>query len=172
MTNIAHLYGVLIDSYRVEMERYINGERETHPRPEYIAHLMTLSLLPRLWASSTSLLIRFGAHPTVEQAAERMMDEVAELLEEAQKQTVNGTALAKEAADAYVTIVNLLHAAGVSQEQFDAALDAVMEKNDAKTHRTHRLHMPTQGVERIGRMPTEDRERLLRIQAAQVHEGE
>lgn len=109
------------------------------------------NILNRLWTSSTGLLDRFQAQPSVKQASDRMMSEVLELVIAAHDiYGASTTDIAEEAADVMVTMINILRAACVTQEQFVQALETTMEKNDKKTDATHQLNVHTQGVERIG----------------------
>lgn len=143
---------ILIDCYRVEVEKYHNGERATHPRDEYLNHLAELSLVSRLWASSTGLLDRFNAQPSIKQASDRMMSEVLELVIAAHDTHGASTRdIAEEAADVVVTAINVLRAACVTEEQFAEALESIIRKNDKKNHESHQLNVQTQGVERIGK---------------------
>lgn len=105
--------------------------------------------LTRLWVSSTDLLARFEAHPTIKQAVDRMMSEVAEFIVAANDTYGASTAdIAEEAADVCVTVINVLRAANVSDSVFYEGLETVMASNDKKTDKTHQRSAQN-GVERL-----------------------
>jgi NTP pyrophosphatase (non-canonical NTP hydrolase) len=109
------------------------------------------SMLDRLWKSSTGLLKRFDARPSVKQAVERMMSEIVELIvaaHDTDDAVFEAEDIAKEAADVWVTVINVLNATGVSQEQLETAIEAVMDSNDKKDHTSYRRSQQ-HGVERL-----------------------
>lgn len=155
------------DERRAQLARWIHAipmDREAYlhegrvmarpPVDELVDKIMALfadetPLLDRLWVSSTGLLDRFEAQPSVKQASDRMMSEVLELVIAAHDIYGSSTGdIAEEAADVVVTAINVLRAACVTQEQFTEALDAIIRKNDKKDHTTHRRSQQ-QGVERL-----------------------
>jgi phosphoribosyl-ATP pyrophosphohydrolase len=151
----------LLDQYPLERDLYLHdGRRDVSPRDEFadkIECLFDPSLLDRLWVSSTGLMDRFNANPSIKQALDRMMSEVVELIIAAND--TYGTSndeIAQEAADVTVTLINVLRACGIDQEQFVQACEAVIVKNGLKTDKTHQLQVKTQGVERIGEKVTSE----------------
>jgi phosphoribosyl-ATP pyrophosphohydrolase len=112
---------------------------------------MTHNTLDRLWTSSTGLMDRFKANPSIKQALDRMMSEVVELIIAANDPYgTSNDEIAQEAADVTVTLINVLRACGIDQAQFVKACEATIIKNDAKDKDSHQLQVKTQGVERIG----------------------
>lgn len=138
-------YPALEDTYEVKHQGFVylmkTDEFTVIDEPD--------TLLPRLWHSSTDLLDRFGAHPSVKQASDRMLSEVLELVIAAHDPYGTSTdEIAAEAVDMIVTAINVLRACHVTQDQFMNAMEKIIRKNDAKTLESHQLNVQTQGVEK------------------------
>jgi NTP pyrophosphatase (non-canonical NTP hydrolase) len=89
--------------------------------------------------STLDLYQRFSVEPTLKLSARVFREEVDELLEAAN----NGQDLdhvAEEAADVFVTAIGICLAAGVDVEQLIDRTQAVIEKNNSKTHETHHIN--------------------------------
>lgn len=105
--------------------------------------------LQALYASTADLYARFGLDDTLPETRRPFFSEESRELVEASVRvefyreierlrggnidavlTVN---LIEEAADVFVTVVGLLLAHGIDCEDFDAAIQRVIDKNDAKT---------------------------------------
>lgn len=79
---------------------------------------------------------RFDLRLHLPPALEKFQEEAGELVEAA-SQGSSADHIAEEAADVLVTLVGVLHAAGIPPEQWIEQVYAVIEKNRAKTQATH-----------------------------------
>lgn len=105
-----------------------------------------IDALDHLWQSTSDLYERFGLSPSSTPPKSRrkfFMEEVGELIEaSALEEDLPGhrqNGLCEEAADVIVTTLGLLQAHGVALHELEAAIQAVVDKNDAKTLDTHAL---------------------------------
>ena len=89
--------------------------------------------------STLAFYERFGVKPQLEAATLVFEEEVDEFIEAAHDNT-DKDHIAEEAADVFVTVIGLCEAAGVPHEKLIEQIYAVIEKNDAKTHKTHAIN--------------------------------
>lgn len=96
-----------------------------------------------LYRSSRNLIERFEVEEDPDTAWLKFEEEVKELREVIEVDGVEAyydtDALAEEAVDVMVTLINLLGAEGIEIADLSAAMVRVIEKNDAKNHDTHVL---------------------------------
>jgi NTP pyrophosphatase (non-canonical NTP hydrolase) len=89
--------------------------------------------------STQEFYARFGVTQELEAATRVFEEEVREFIESAQAGT-DTDHTAEEAADVIVTVIGLCEAAGVPPEKLIEQMYAVIDKNNAKTHATHRIN--------------------------------
>ena len=104
-------------------------------------------VLQELWDSTVTLHDRFYPnHDIPFEARWRVfMEEVGEFLLAASVATHDETIqsdeeLAKECADVIVTAMGILMCFGLTYDHLSQAIQAVIEKNDSKTHKTHEVN--------------------------------
>lgn len=85
--------------------------------------------------STSDFYKRFNRKPTLTEAQRIFLEEVGEFLEAVAES--DSFHIAEEAADVIVTIIGMLTAAGVTLQEFEAAMGYVATKNELKTHETH-----------------------------------
>lgn len=94
-------------------------------------------LLKALWDSSSGLYNRFDVYPPDLDAQYRVFhEEIAEFTTELYR----GSHEDKEAVDVLVTMLGCLMAVDVTYEDFAAAIQIVIDKNNSKTHQTHKIN--------------------------------
>lgn len=92
--------------------------------------------LAELIRSTVDLYERFGQQFKLDVQLPIFQEEVRELIEAAQEQSSTDH-IAEEAGDVFVTAIGLALAAGANPEQLIRQSQAVIAKNDAKTHQSH-----------------------------------
>ena len=95
--------------------------------------------LKELIRSTVDLYDRFGQKFNIAAQLPIFEEEVRELIEAANDGT-DTSHTAEEAGDVFVTAIGLALAAGATPEQLIAQTQAVIAKNDAKTHETHHVN--------------------------------
>lgn len=89
--------------------------------------------------STLAFYARFDVQPQLDPATLVLQEEVDELIEAAHDGE-GVQRVAEEAADVLVTVIGLCDAAGVSVDDLVTQMYAVIDKNDAKTHKTHAVN--------------------------------
>lgn len=95
--------------------------------------------LQELIRSTMDLYERFDREFNLAAQLPIFEEEVRELIEAAQAGE-NAGHIAEEAGDVFVTAIGLALASGVRREQLIEQVQAVIRKNDAKTHTTHHVN--------------------------------
>lgn len=112
-----------------------------------------MTTLNELWRSSRSLIDRFypQKRPTRSACINKFQEECREFIEELQYNKRN--LIAAELVDVIVTGINAAAEAGVTLEEVMTEMQNVIDKNDAKTDKTHFTHPITGTIERRAKFP-------------------
>jgi NTP pyrophosphatase (non-canonical NTP hydrolase) len=100
---------------------------------------MNTDTLHALIQSTVDLYARFDRPFNRDRQLPIFEEEVRELIEAARDGT-NTAHVAEEAGDVFVTAIGLALAAGATPEQLMQQAQAVIDKNNAKTHATHHVN--------------------------------
>lgn len=104
--------------------------------------MTTNNTLRTLWNSTQNLLSRFGLKAQTDAQLRKVVEEVYEFAVEVNKPEswkLDSESELKEAADVIVTVLSVVQSRGWSFEDLERAVEAVVEKNAAKTHDTHEV---------------------------------
>lgn len=99
--------------------------------------------------STVDFYTRFEVHPQPEIAIRVFQEEVDELIEAAELGT-DLAHIAEEAADVMVTAIGICLSRGVDPESIIRQAQAVIDKNNSKTHETHAVNEQGKIARRIG----------------------
>lgn len=100
-------------------------------------------MLKKIWISTANLYERFGLSHTVDNGIKGMTEEINEVFDAMAKLGVDEDNLGKrqdlaqEAIDLLVTVMSALMAMNIQYAELEYAANAVIQKNDAKSHITH-----------------------------------
>lgn len=100
----------------------------------------------RLWISTRNLHQRFGIVPEIERQVPLVVEEMNEAIAAARFE--DDLALTQEIVDSVVVLMGLAMARGVALDDLHDAMNAVIRKNDAKTHLTHAIDANTFKIKR------------------------
>ena len=100
----------------------------------------------RLWISTRNLHQRFGVVPEIDRQVPLILEEITEAIAAARNEPDD--ALAKEITDSIVVLMGLAMARHVSLDMLHGAMNAVISKNNAKTHDTHAIDPMTLKIKR------------------------
>lgn len=100
----------------------------------------------RLWLSTRGLHDRFGITPEIDSQAALIREEAEEVIAAARDEGADE--LAAEIADCIVVLMGMGMARGIALDRLQDAMNAVIAKNDAKTHETHYVNPATHKITR------------------------
>ena len=114
--------------------------------------MTTIDTLAELIHSTMALYERFGRRFEIDAQFPIFQEEVNELLAAVREKSTTDH-IAEEAGDVFVTAIGLALAAGATPEQLINQAQAVIAKNNAKTHETHKVNEHGKIARRVPKNP-------------------